>query len=444
MVPVDMGLTKAASISLPTYKIQYMKKLLLFILLIYSMAGISQTCQYLAYDGCNYSNGLPLEGASGGTGWESAWDVQNDNVQVPGYQGITGTMSWYSLQSIGNSVSGGIAYSSAGRRFDLRNTGQLAAYLNDAGLIGRPGTTLFLSVLLQKNNNDDDAVFAMLQGGNNVPWVVNQNPRVAVGYFGAASNDASGNRYWGIQVNGQVYNSTITITTGSPMFLGIGVTFGTNSHTITSYINNSVLGVPSPPPGPSYTVTGALQFSAFAIYLGSGPAAGELDEIRLASSIRCASPDVITSVSIPPDASFTTSVIDGTAPLTVEFDARASVDFDGVITGYEWNFMDGSPVVTNAISLSHTFTQLGEFNVALTVTDNDNQRHTTYRRISVRNSAGTFSCNTSLRLLNKASCGANDGRLQVNARFGANVSLLDQRNNNVTASDPYQHIYSNL
>ena len=59
---------------------------------------------------------------------------------------------------------------------------------------------------------------------------------------------------------------------------------------------------------------------------------------------------------------------------TVNFDGSLSVHNDpfGTIASYTWDFLDGSPAITNPApnaTVSHTFSALGTYNVVLTVTD---------------------------------------------------------------------------
>ena len=79
--------------------------------------------------------------------------------------------------------------------------------------------------------------------------------------------------------------------------------------------------------------------------------------------------------NIDPVASVTAVPTTGTTPLTVDFDASASVDTDGTIAGYAWDFGDGQTALSSAISVaSHQFTVQTDsevFRVLLTVTDNE-------------------------------------------------------------------------
>jgi PKD repeat protein len=58
------------------------------------------------------------------------------------------------------------------------------------------------------------------------------------------------------------------------------------------------------------------------------------------------------------------STTSGNLPLTVNFDGTGS---SGSPTGWEWNFGDGSPVVTDQATVSHTFTAAGTYAVVLKV-----------------------------------------------------------------------------
>ncbi len=77
----------------------------------------------------------------------------------------------------------------------------------------------------------------------------------------------------------------------------------------------------------------------------------------------------VTAVGTPPanvapTASFTSSVTN----LTAGFNASASTDTDGTITGYAWNFGDGT--TGTGVTASHTYATAGTYTVTLTVTDN--------------------------------------------------------------------------
>jgi uncharacterized protein YxjI len=55
----------------------------------------------------------------------------------------------------------------------------------------------------------------------------------------------------------------------------------------------------------------------------------------------------------------------------VTFDGTLSIDVDGDIVLYEWNFNDGTPIETGP-TVRHAFSSRGTYIVALTVYDNWN------------------------------------------------------------------------
>jgi len=81
-----------------------------------------------------------------------------------------------------------------------------------------------------------------------------------------------------------------------------------------------------------------------------------------------------------PRASFTAEPREGTAPLTVAFDASAST---GAIVRYTWDFGDGTTQETQVPTTQHTYTDPGEYEVELTVTDTSGRSHSARRRILV-------------------------------------------------------------
>lgn len=86
--------------------------------------------------------------------------------------------------------------------------------------------------------------------------------------------------------------------------------------------------------------------------------------------------------NFPPVASFTATPASGNAPLTVLFDAAASSDADGSITGYSWNFGDGS-VSGTGVAPSHLYTTAGAFTVTLTVADDAGGTASSTRQVVV-------------------------------------------------------------
>jgi PKD repeat protein len=73
--------------------------------------------------------------------------------------------------------------------------------------------------------------------------------------------------------------------------------------------------------------------------------------------------------NVEPIARMTATPSCGQAPMAVTFSAAGSVDADGSIASYSWNFGDGASAT--GVTVSHTYAGAGSFTAALTVTDND-------------------------------------------------------------------------
>ena len=70
---------------------------------------------------------------------------------------------------------------------------------------------------------------------------------------------------------------------------------------------------------------------------------------------------------------------DNSVPFKINFSSAGSIDNDGIITGYSWNFGDGN--TSNLQNPAHTYDSGGIYSVSLTLTDDDNATST--KNISV-------------------------------------------------------------
>ncbi|WP_256290028.1 PKD domain-containing protein [Halobellus inordinatus] len=86
-----------------------------------------------------------------------------------------------------------------------------------------------------------------------------------------------------------------------------------------------------------------------------------------------------------PTAAFSHSPTDPEVGEDVTFDASASEDSGGSIASYEWDFGDGS--TDSGESVTHTFSSPGDYDVELTVTDDDGATDTTTQTVSVAETA---------------------------------------------------------
>ncbi|RLE37718.1 hypothetical protein DRJ23_05500, partial [Candidatus Acetothermia bacterium] len=86
----------------------------------------------------------------------------------------------------------------------------------------------------------------------------------------------------------------------------------------------------------------------------------------------------------PPTADFTYSPDSPRAGEPVTFDASDAFDFDGKIVSYAWDFDgDGEPDATG-VTVTHTFAQPGDYDVTLTVTDNDGNNDSLTDTVTVK------------------------------------------------------------
>jgi PKD repeat protein len=81
--------------------------------------------------------------------------------------------------------------------------------------------------------------------------------------------------------------------------------------------------------------------------------------------------------NLPPTASFTAETDD----LTVDVDATDSVDTDGSIASYAWDFGDGG--TGSGVTATHTYETPGDHQVVLTVTDDDGATASATRTVTV-------------------------------------------------------------
>ncbi|MCW5936996.1 MAG: PKD domain-containing protein [Fimbriimonadaceae bacterium] len=104
----------------------------------------------------------------------------------------------------------------------------------------------------------------------------------------------------------------------------------------------------------------------------------ELDSVR--SSYRVSVKQTVTADNEPPVAYAEATPNAGVTPLTVTFNSAGSFDTDGTLTGYSWDFGDGSAFSAQANPV-HVYTQGGPFAAKLTVTDDGGGQTTTTVRV---------------------------------------------------------------
>lgn len=112
---------------------------------------------------------------------------------------------------------------------------------------------------------------------------------------------------------------------------------------------------------------------------------GNLDTAKITVSYGPVSQEfIITIKDHLPTASFTFNPISPQTEQNVRFDASLSSDLDGEITTYYWDFGDGTVGQEQQQNyIDHLFSTKGEYQVTLTVTDNNGQTATISKSILV-------------------------------------------------------------
>jgi PKD repeat protein len=95
------------------------------------------------------------------------------------------------------------------------------------------------------------------------------------------------------------------------------------------------------------------------------------------------------TASQPPTAVLTATPTTGTAPLAVNFSAAGSIDADGTVVAYAWNFGDGGSQ-TGGTTAQRTYATAGTYTASLTVTDNSGLTDTKSVVITVQAPTSTY------------------------------------------------------
>lgn|GEM_PF-2545565 len=95
--------------------------------------------------------------------------------------------------------------------------------------------------------------------------------------------------------------------------------------------------------------------------------------------------EIVYTSAKPPIANFTYSPNNPVTYETVTFNASTSYDPNGHITTYTWNFGDQNTTTTTNPTITHVYTDPGNFTTTLTVTDNDGFTNSTTAMVTVSN-----------------------------------------------------------
>ncbi len=275
-------------------------------------------------------------------------------TDVPGYNiASTTPLAYAGLGTNGSYAVGGDNYVTSGRTLDVSTSGPFSSYLS-GGLIGAPGQTIWLSFLLRKDASDGQTNSLTLNAnGGDLSWWV-QNPNIAVGYFGASSNNASGNLFWSLQYNGTTVQSNVPLVVGQPALLVLEVAFGASGaqNQVNLYVNPTSLGGAAPSTANAqFSTTNSLAFQSLAYYGGDRANESSLDEIRVGSSFAAVTSAAPVTLPVSP-TNLTATAGSGQATLSwTAVSGAASYDvYQGTTPGGEGS----TPVATGITGATYT------------------------------------------------------------------------------------------
>ncbi len=411
-----------------------MKYLLSLFTIFLSLNVLAQDCVYLAYDSFDNVPNTPLHGSTNGQTFKSGWSVQNQNVNTNGYTFSTATpLNYLDLKTENAYLSGGQEYLTVGRGFSLEPDGLFADYLNANGHIGANGKTLWVSALLRKEVNNTEPIFFEMHNSQ-TSWAIDGGScRIGFGYYGVDS-EVSGEARWTLQINGTQYPTSENVLIGESTLLVLKIEMNTTS-TISLFVNPTNLGFEMGTATEIQTTNIPIDFSSMGLRLGNTPSNGSADEIRIADSYVCVTPDANVTVNLPPVAVPSLSANNGASPLAINFDGSSSFDPDGNLVSWEWNLGEGGNW-EDGLMTNYTYMNPSMRIIQHRVTDDAGAQNTAFDTIRIFNDQGNFPCYSHLSVAQAAHCETGNGVLEV--YFGSAEDQVVLRDENGTVIPPTQ------
>ncbi len=257
-----------------------------------------------AHDPFAAAAGTFLHGQNGGTGFATAWAVLGFDSNANQFRNaIAAPLAFGNLQTSGNYVVGGYNNFTSSRRLDVAGvfTNHSVGGSNPA-VIGRDGTTLWLSALVRKDSDDDVQLAVSLVNADDVSNV--NNLRVGMGYYATPSNNG-GQRYWSMLVNNPgtdnftFVRGNVPITNGVPALLVMRIQFGATDQ-LDLFVNPPLGGAAPVTPAATRSTTGGanILFRTVAFWSSANQNNAAMDELRLGDTFAAVTP-TSAPVSVP-------------------------------------------------------------------------------------------------------------------------------------------------
>ena len=395
-------------------------------------------CSPNLYEGFNYAVNSDIHNAVGGTGWSGAWVKRSLTTNI--FKNRSGSLGYSTLKTFNNRLSDtATTYSGVARYINVSNSpgAPFAGYISSSNRIGKPNTTLYLSVLMKKNSTDKDMYSALylarLDNSTSlgVPEETAGMGTFGIGYFGDSSI-AAGKKYWSLKIENQTYKSADTIILGQTALLVLKIEYLDSTTKYSLFVNPSTIGSAGEPStaSVSITVNKIMEFRSLAISGNHKCGDGDVDEIRMSTTYQCATPDASTALNQLPLASFTNNISSGNAPFSVNFNGSLSSDPDGTITNYNWTCSDGTTATGPTPTI--VFNNQGPIVVTLTVTDNCGSVNSISTTILVNSAKGYFSCFATPKLNKFGNCDSITGGGEIIFTGGTSYSLFNKKTNAIT------------
>ena len=262
----------------------------------------------IAYEGFNYFPGTYLNrGTSltnalyGGYGWLKVSPPVLNNNYGWYFQGGSGVIKNSSqleystgsdvLLRQNNYLDSASFYATCGRRVDNTIGGRFDTYLNGSSRVGLDGTTLYFSVLLRKDANNNESLF-ICTSPNDISWVGAQEltiNNICFGYLNDNEFRTGGIMKWGIRLGGVNYISPTdlisskTVTIGETVLFVVQIDYNTTGNNIYGWINPTLLPI-KPAADVSGTWVADISFKSLSLTTGTAQGSGSVDEIRVGAT----------------------------------------------------------------------------------------------------------------------------------------------------------------
>ena len=244
---------------------------------------IDNDASAICYDGFSVPTGV-LENASGGYGWNGAWQAEQGSNSV-GYNITDGSLMYEGLVTSGRKTQGGNSYQTCGRQLDL---GAFADWV-EGGFVGKPGTELWVSYLTRMANA---SYTAKLSFDDSTAVFHDNNGRLRVRQLGGK---------WAVTAmkDAFVATSSVALVANTTYLNVLHITFG-ETNEVDLFINPTSLGGADPvaPDASLRFTTNNFRFYEINWYPNNNLNAGWLDEIRFGNSFANVTPvmsDVYTN-----------------------------------------------------------------------------------------------------------------------------------------------------